>query len=288
MSLGKGLSSLIPVRNNQSNILNQVKASEISKNAITENEVAVHLISVNPHQPRREFHHQALEDLVNSIKEHGIIQPLIVTRHEDGYELIAGERRLKAAKIAGLKKIPVIIRQASELEKLELALIENIQRSDLNPIEKADGYQKLIHEFGLTQEEAAVKVGISRSAFTNAIRLLKLPAEIQKALAEGQITEGHAKVLLAIEGNLQFSMFQRIREKNLSVRDLEHLLNNDPGYQKKKKKISYQDPNLYSWQEELCQTLGTKVKIQKKGEGGCITIEYYSPAELRSIIEKIK
>lgn len=289
MSLGKGLGSLIPMRNTPTNILNQAAAATVRANSVSENEIDITAIKANPHQPRREFRHQELEDLINSIKEHGILQPLIVTRSEDGYELIAGERRLKAAKIAGLLKVPAIVRQASELEKLELALIENIQRSDLSAIEKAEGYQKLVHEFGLTQEEAALKVGISRSAFANSLRLLKLPPEIQKALAENKITEGHAKILAGLENSqTQLSYFHKIINQVLSVRGLEQFLTGQPDLKRKKKKISYQDPQFFAWQEELCQKLSTKVCIKKKGDGGSIIIDYYSPQDIKSIIAKIK
>lgn len=246
-------------------------------------------VSSNPFQPRQEFHHQELEDLINSIKEHGILQPLLVTRSDDGFELIAGERRLKAAKIAGLKKVPIIIKEATEQQKLELALIENIQRADLNPIEKADGYKRLMDEFQLTQEVAAKKVGISRPAFANALRLLKLPEEIQKALKENKLSEGHAKILLSLEKEgAQLSLYKRIMSNNLSVRELEDALNQDPSLKKKKKKINWQDPQLLSWQEELMQKLGTRVQIKKKGDGGSIAIEYYSPSELQNIISRIK
>ncbi|MFH0818790.1 MAG: ParB/RepB/Spo0J family partition protein [Patescibacteria group bacterium] len=288
MSLGKGLGSLIPIRNNAINIQNQVRAAETNESKFQSNEISISEISVNPQQPRKNFRHQDLEDLINSIKEHGILQPLIVTLADDGYELIAGERRLRAAKIAGLQKVPVIVRQASNLEKLELALIENIQRSDLDPIEKAEGYKKLVHEFGLTQDEAAKKVGISRSAFANAIRLLSLPAEIQKALAENKISEGHAKVIMGIPNErMQMAFLTKITANNLSVRELESAIDSNPGAHKRGKKITYQDPQIIAWQDELSEKLQTKISIKPEGDGGTIFIEYYSAQELKNIINKI-
>lgn len=276
MALGKGLGSLIPL------------SEIITSKAGARLEVDIDEISLNPHQPRQHFDHQALEDLINSIKEHGIIQPLVVTQKGAGYELIAGERRLKAARIAGLKKVPVMLREASELEKLELALIENIQRMDLNPIEKASGYKKLVDEFNLTQEEAAKKIGISRSALANMLRLLNLSQEIQQALRDGKITEGHAKIILSLEtGELQKDYFRRIIDAKLSVRDLEKSLDQDVKIKKKKKKIFFRDPQLLAWQEALIGALGTKVNIKKKGEGGEVIVEFYSLPELRDIVSKI-
>lgn len=283
MALGKGLGSLIPIKHSVSSTPEN-KAAEVP---VSEADIAS--ISVNPFQPRREFHHQELEDLINSIKGHGILQPLLVTKTDEGYQLIAGERRWKAAKIAGLKKVPIIVKEATEEEKLELALIENIQRTDLNPVEKAEGYKKLMERFQLTQEEASQKVGVSRPAFSNALRLLKLPEAIKKALIENKLTAGHAKVLLGLENEAaQLSLFKKIMLSDLSVRKLEASLLSDVSIAKKKKKIIWQDPQLLSWQDELTQKLGTKVRINKKGEGGSIAIEYYSPEELKNIISKIK
>jgi len=280
MTLGKGLGSLIPLS------INPIES--IASKASARLEVDIEEIAVNPLQPRQSFDHQALEDLINSIKEHGIIQPLIVTQKGTGYELIAGERRLKAAKIAGLKKVPIILREASQLEKLELALIENIQRTDLNAIEKALGYKKLVDEFNLTQEEAAKKIGISRSALANMLRLLNLSQEIQQALRDGKITEGHAKIILSLEtSDLQKDYFHRIVDAKLSVRDLERSLDQDVKVKKKKKKISFKDPQLLAWQEALAGVLGTKVNIKKKGEGGEVIVEFYSLPELKNIVDKI-
>jgi ParB family chromosome partitioning protein len=280
MALGKGLGSLIP--------LSATPLDSITNRSTTRLEVDIEEITTNPQQPRQHIDHQALEDLINSIKEHGIIQPLVVTQSGAGYELIAGERRLRAAKIAGLKTVPVMLREASDLEKLELALIENIQRTDLNPIEKALGYKKLVDEFNLTQEEAARKIGISRSALANMLRMLNLPPNIQQALQDGKITEGHAKIILSLEtDDLRKDYFRRIVDAKLSVRDLEKSLDQDVKVKKKKKKTSFQDPQLLSWQEVLSVALGTKVNIRKKGEGGELVVEFYSLPELKNIVNKI-
>ncbi|MFA6475615.1 MAG: ParB/RepB/Spo0J family partition protein [Patescibacteria group bacterium] len=263
MALGRGLSSLIP------SIDKRVAQAAVAQ-------VSVDDIVPNPHQPRRHFSHQELEELVQSIKQHGILQPLLVSPAARGYELIAGERRLRSAKIAGLETVPVIVRQVDELEKIELALIENIQRSDLSPIEKAEGYRKLLQEFGLNHDEAAKKLGLSRSSFSNTLRLLDLPGDIQKALAEGKITEGHAKVLLGLDNERdQRRYVELIKTDHLSVQKLTTAVSG----------VTKQRHSLPSgvFSEELATALGTKVKITPTQ----IIIEYYSPAELNTIIKKI-
>ena len=197
-SLGRGLSSLIPPKG-VSISATQEAGSKDSGERISE--VSVDQIKANPHQPRQQFDRESLEDLINSIKVHGILQPLVVVKVQGGYELIAGERRLRAAKTLELSRVPVVVRTASEQEKLELALVENVQRQNLNPIEKASGYQLLVDEFSLTQEEVSKKVGQSRAAVANTLRLLSLPATIQNAISEGELTEGHAKVLLSVSSD---------------------------------------------------------------------------------------
>ena len=285
MSLGRGLNSLIPPKNSpQASATTHAASPGIL-------EVPVKAVKANPYQPRRDFDHWQMEDLVRSIKEHGILQPLIVTQEDDTideYQLIAGERRLKASRLAGLKTVPVIVKTASALEKLELALIENIQRSDLNPIEKAEGYNKLLDEFGLTQEEAAKKVGIPRSSLANNLRLLSLPAEIQKGLAELKISEGHAKVLLGLASTQeQLKIYQLIIQQDLSVHQLEQLLRQQQPAKAKKKRTSGKEAQVTAWEDELREKLQTHVKINKKGDAGHIKIDFYSPAELVKLIKKI-
>ena len=290
MALGKGLSALIPTRDSAANIRNQAETSSLAGGALAQVlELPVTVIVENPQQPRRHFAHQALEELIQSVKQHGILQPVLVSQSAENksagqYELIAGERRLRAARIAGLKTIPAIVRQVDELEKLELALIENIQRSDLNAIEKADGYRKLINEFGLNHEEAAKKVGISRSTFTNLLRLLELPSEMQKALADGKITEGHAKVLLGVENAAaRQTLFKKILTEKLSVRSVEQAVGGNTK-QPKKSKTHTLPVHVKEWQDDLQLALGTKVVITPKQ----VQVDYYSFEELGRLVKRLK
>jgi len=250
-------------------------------------QIPINQIEQNPLQPRENFDHSELEELINSIKKHGILQPLIVTQKTSGsYQLIAGERRLRASEVLELETVPCLIRKAEELEKLELALIENIQRSDLNPIEEARAYQKLVDEFHLTQEEVAEKVGKKRATIANTLRLLDLPEEIQQALRQKKITTGHAKVILAAESEAErLKIFKKILTSDLTVRQTE-------GEVKKIKVKSHyrtveKDLETEEKEDRLRQALGTKVSINKKDQGGQVEIEYYSAEELNDLIEKI-
>jgi ParB family transcriptional regulator, chromosome partitioning protein len=254
-------------------------------------EVPLEKIANNPQQPRHNFDEKELRDLADSIKEHGIIQPLVVTKiAPEQYELIAGERRLRAAKLAGLELVPVIVREeAGEREKLELALIENIQRNDLNVLEEARGYKKLIEEYDLTQEDVADKVGKSRSAVANKVRLLHLPIEIQRALQENKITEGHARSILAIENpEKQRALFELILKDNLTVRQVEDKVREvTVSTHKRRMGAASTNPEFQEKEEHLAAALGTKVTIKKSGGGGKIIIEFYSPEELEDITAKI-
>lgn len=291
MALGKGLGSLIPPRSSEMTIQNEAAASSFphARDAVTE--IPVTAISVNPQQPRQHFSHSELEELITSIKQYGILQPLLVSPKGDGYELIAGERRLRASRIAGLKTVPVTVRDVSELEKLELALIENIQRSDLNPIEKAEGYRKLANEFGLNHEEAAKKVGISRSNFSNTLRLLDLPGEVQKALGSRDISEGHAKILVGLPTKAQQMRYlQMVISSNLSVRQLEDAVQGQTKQTHAKTRpvaTNGNPPHVQAFAENLTKTLSTKVTIIPKGQQGTIAIHYFSPEELADIVRKI-
>jgi len=250
-------------------------------------EIEVSQISANPHQPRVNFVEDKLQELADSIKSQGIIQPVIVTKAADGYELIAGERRLQAAKLAGLSKVPAIVRKASEQDKFELAVVENVQRHDLDIIEEARSYKKMADEFGLSQEEIAKKIGKSRSSVANRIRLLDLPVEIQKALTDGKITEGHAKLLLAIPNpEKQRAFYEMILKDKLTVRQTEEKTK-EVSVRPHKRKVAV-DPEIKSKEDEISAALGTKVKIKKSGAGGRIVIDYYSSEELNAILEKIK
>jgi ParB family chromosome partitioning protein len=290
--LGRGLSSLIP--NKQPAATTSDDFSRRTIGSATEEsirgdnfviEVDVNQIISNPHQPRLQFDDEKMESLAQSIKVHGIIQPLIVSKKGNQYELVAGERRLQAAQKIGLKKVPVIVREADELQKLELAIVENVQRHDLNPIEEGKAYQKLCDEFEMSQEEVSRKMGKSRSLVANKIRLLSLPVEIQKGLIEGKITEGHAKAILSIPNpEKQRALYEMILKSNLTVRQIEE----------KTKEVSVRshqrhvtvDPQMKALENALVEIFGTKVKISKAGDGGKIVIEYYSKEDLEALLQK--
>lgn len=301
MALGKGLDSLIPPRETSVDVMQQAVASQFQHARDSIIDVAVNNIQVNPHQPRRHFSHQELEELISSIREHGVLQPLLVSElPEGGYELIAGERRLRAARIVGLTHVPTIVRNVTDLEKLELALIENIQRSDLNPIEKSEGYLKLVNEFGLNHEEAAKKIGLSRSTFSNALRMLELPGEIQKALADRTITEGHAKILLGLSTKSdQLRHLQHIIDDGLSVARFQELVRGQTkqnrrttrshnGSNTDNNQMGLLNPMAKAFADELSRALTASVDIQpNKNEGGTIAITYYSSDELAEIVQRI-
>jgi len=291
-TLGRGLSSLIGKDSATQPINTPVQAPYFPRtNQGVSNQilqVSVNQIKANPHQPRKEFSEIPLNDLVLSIKEHGIIQPLIVTQTMGGnYELIAGERRLRAAKQAGLMQVPVIVRTAKELEKLELSLIENIQRQDLNPIEKAESYKKLINEFSITHEDASKRLGISRTQLSNMIRLLGLPQDIQQGLINGKISLSQAKTLLELKDNKhQEQVYKHAMQTGMTVEDTKREV--------KKVKIKShtrqikKDPLIKEWENKMQEKLNTKVNIRRRGQmGGVIDIEYYSEEELREIIQRI-
>ncbi len=285
--LGRGLSSLIPPRSADG--AGQDKKMDSSLSAEVENKVYqinTSEIEVNPMQPRRRFTDYQMEELVDSIREYGIIQPLIVSRKGDKYELIAGERRWRAAKELKLDTVPAIIRDADQREKLEVALIENIQREDLNPVEMAVAYQRLVDEFSITQEEVAKRVGRSRSSVTNTLRLLNLPEEIQLAIIDGKITEGHAKYLIGLDSrDKQISLFKKIMRKNWSVYETNKAARRMGGTKKARIKINYGDKDK---ELALREFFGTKVEIKRRGRGGQIIIDFFSDDELGEIVEKVK
>lgn len=245
----------------------------------------------NTQQPRVYFDEDQLQELALSIKEHGIMQPLTVVRKGDTYELIAGERRLRAAKIAGLTKVPVIIRgDMDELKKLELAIIENVQRHDLNVVEEGKSYKKLVEEFDLTQEEVAKKMGKSRSAIANRIRLATLPVEIQRALIEGKISEGHAKVILSLENNeKRRALYQMIIGGSLSVRDTEKALRGaQSGTVVSTHSRGSKTPGEKLLEDQLSAYFGTKVVVKQKAQGGSFVVNYFSDEELKEMLTKLK
>jgi len=284
MSLGRGLSSLIPQKRATTDDEPAVSNARIidEKNLILQ--IDTNKIQINPHQPRESFNPDELEDLINSIKEHGIIQPLLVTKNGDNYQLIAGERRLRAAKFLNLATVPAIVREAKEQEKLEIALIENIQRKNLNPIEEAKSYHRLIEEFNLNQEAVAKRLGKNRSTVANTLRLLNLPAEIQKALAEERITEGHAKAIVALEDyNQQMELFKKIVNNKMSVRDTEDQVRR-VSTRKPRTEI---DPINYERQDSLQAIFGNKVEIKKRGNAGEVVIHFKSEEDLVEIYKKL-
>ena len=250
-------------------------------------EVELEKIKANPYQPRTDFNQDKLKELANSIKEHGILQPLVVTQNGDDYELIAGERRLQASKLAKLEKVPVIVKDVKEKEKLELAIIENIQRHNLNPIEEAQSFQQLMDEFQMNQEEVAQKMGKNRSVVANKVRLLKLPVEAMRALKEGTISEGHAKAILSLENQeKQRALLDLIIKNNWTVRQAENKTKEIS--EKPFRRLTNIDPAIKEIEEKLSVLMGTKVKITRSGgEGGKIIIDYYSEDELRKIADNL-
>jgi ParB family chromosome partitioning protein len=275
--LGRGLDALIP-------------GGEPSAPSDGITLIPVQSIQPNPRQPRSTFKPEELEDLSNSIREHGILQPLIVSSAPvDGtYILIAGERRLKAAIQAGLETVPAMIRQVSDEQQLELALIENIQRADLNALETAEAYRHLAEDFHLSHEEIAAKVGKNRATVTNTLRLLKLPEAGRKAVLDGSITEGHARAILALSTpQAQLSALQVILKQNLNVRQTELLVQRLNGHRTSAHKKDQPDPEISSIEEKLRSSLGTKVNLHHGKKGGSIVIHYYSDEELGAILDRL-
>ncbi|MEI7451763.1 MAG: ParB/RepB/Spo0J family partition protein [Candidatus Falkowbacteria bacterium] len=284
--LGRGLSSLIPQKIN--NTYSDFDVSADNKLEISDKNRILYIdpakIVASPMQPRQKFSEEAIADLAASIKEHGIIQPLVVVRIDDGFELIAGERRLRASKSIGLKEVPVIVREASTQKKLELALIENVQREALNPIETAIAYNQLMNEFNLSQDEAAHRVGKPRSSVANTLRLITLPAEIQLAIIEKKISESHAKYLLGIEGEVQqLSMFRKIMVNNLSVRDTDKLIKSVGGTKAAKVVPNFNDRDK---EDRLARFFNSKVELRRKSHGGQIVINFSNDEELGEILNR--
>ena len=287
--LGRGLNTLIP-----SAPAKDAESEKILKNEEQiKSEIMVPILKVepNPDQPRRQFDEDSLQELADSIKQYGILQPLIVKKHEKFYEIIAGERRWRAAKLAGLKEVPVLIRDYAENEIVEIALIENIQREDLNPIEEALAYKRLMEEFSLKQDQVAAKVSKSRVAITNSLRLLKLDQRVQNLLSEEMITTGHARALLAIDDpDQQYETAMKVFDEKLSVREIEKLVKQ---MSKKKKETPKEEDKVQEYlfaniEESLKQALGSKVNIKNRNNKGKIEIEYYSKEELDRLVDMLR
>lgn len=255
--------------------------------------VKLSMIEPNRNQPRKDFKEEQLQELADSIRQYGVLQPLLVQKRENYYELIAGERRWRAAKLAGLKEVPVVIREYSQQESMEIALIENVQRADLNPIEEAQAYQRLMQEFGLRQEDIAQRVSKNRATITNSMRLLKLAEEVQQMLAEDRITGGHARALLAIEDpKIQIQLAEKIEKDKMSVRDVERmvkLIARKPRVKTAGQPDEALELIFRELEERMKSAMGTKVVISRKDRNkGRIEIEYYSESELERIVELIE
>ena len=297
MPLGKGLSALIPTRSGQvpQKTIEKINVETLEETGERISQIRVSQIQPNPDQPRRDFKHQEMEELINSIREYGIIQPLILTlvRHssseggetsENFYQIIAGERRYRAAKFLNLTTVPAIIRSVGELEKLELSLIENIQRQDLNPMERARAYQRLIDQFNLTQDEVAKKMGKNRATIANSLRLLTLPEIIKQAIEEEKISEGHAKALLSLDNKIkQEVLLKRILGLGLTVRETEKLTSPRKAQVLFEKNLQFTD-----LEKQLSLKLGTKVRIRQTKATGEIIIEFYNQEDLKNLLEKLE
>lgn len=273
-SLGRGLASLIPQRH-----AGQPAPSEIPTDRIRP----------NPYQPRKRIDEAALATLTASIREHGVIQPILVTETVDGYQLVAGERRLRAAIAAGLDRIPAVVRQLAGREQLELALVENLQREDLDPIEAALAYRQLVDEFGFTHERLAERVGRARSTVANTLRLLDLSAPVQLAVAEGTVSEGHARAIGGLPTEGQGRVLESVTGQDLSVRQTEELVRRlrEPRREPVTRSTRPTDPDLARVEEDLRRSLGTKVSLARSRRGGRIVIEYYSDEELGRLYERL-
>jgi len=272
--LGRGLASLIPQR--------------AQPNGVTE--IPLTRIEPNPRQPRQRFDADQLEALAASIREHGVLQPILVTETLDGYQLVAGERRFRAARLAGLERIPAVIRQLADRAQLEVALVENLQRADLGPMEEAAAYRSLVEEFGLTHEEIARRVGRAKSTITNTLRLLELDPRVQTALVEGRLSEGHARALAGLPVEQQGRVSGTVIEQELSVRQAEELVRRlrEPRQPATPVEPAHRlDPDLERLEDDLRRQLGTKVTLARSRKGGRIIIEFYSDEELGQLYDRL-
>ena len=288
--LGKGLDSLIPAGNTTKKTVSQPKQEVVVEKVIKKEEVMMKITQVEPNreQPRKNFNEDALLELADSIKQYGVLQPLLVQKKGDYYEIIAGERRWRAAKIAGLKEIPVIIKEYTDLERVEIALIENIQRENLNPIEEALAFKRLLTEFELKQDDLAERVSKSRTAVTNSMRLLKLDERVQQMVIDEKISTGHARALLGTDNKeMQFLLANKIFDEKLSVRDTERLVKAIQEEKPEPKPKKIENDFIYKdIEEKIKMLLGTKVKVNHRNDNkGKIEIEYYSNDELERIMD---
>jgi len=288
-ALGRGLDALLMRKKPASSLT--VSEEHVAIQSLSDSDGVVRLpvgvIQTNEFQPRSDFNQQHLQELADSIKEYGIIQPLVVTKDGDTYRLIAGERRLRAAKQLGMEMVPVVFRDADEHQRLAIAIIENVQRVDLNPMECAIAYKRLKDEFNLTQEEIAQRLGKSRPVVANTLRFLNLPSDIQEGLRAGHITEGHGKLLMGLSREEdQLRLFRHIREKNMNIRETVHELQSLGGTKMQRNFIE-RDPSFNAKEELLRECLGTRVSIVSRGEKGTIEIEFHSLDQLKELINSL-
>jgi ParB family chromosome partitioning protein len=275
-ALGKGLSALIP------------EADQVMGADQAFFQCPLEAIEPNPYQPRQDLHEEEMQELINSVKEKGVITPLLVSKTSNGYQLIAGERRWRAALKAGLERVPVVVRETSPVESLELALIENIHRKDLNPLEEALAYQRWLEDTGGTQESLAGKLGRERSTITNTLRLLSLPSSIQKDLMESRLSMGHARVLAGLKGSEeQKALRDLIFKKGFSVRQAEEWAKRKKGAARPRKKRGEDEHYFQSLADHLKRSLSTRVDIKRKGKGGSIIIHYYSDQDLDRLLDRL-
>jgi len=299
--LGKGLEALFgdaevaPVEKKPASKKKQTESKRSEKAAESPAEeggvlyVDLNDIKPNAAQPRKVFDEEKLEELAASISQHGLIQPIVLRKLGKGYEIVAGERRWRAARLAGLKEVPCIVKELTEEENMLLAIVENMQREDLNPIEEAEGLKKMIDTYGLTQEQVSYSVGKSRPYITNSLRLLKLPGRVQQLTAEGKISTGHARALAAVKSQQrQIDLAIRAAKEGLSVRQIEQLAKETKQPQEKKKTRKVKSADEKRVEEDLKNALGTKVNLNRKGKGGKIEIEFYSADELERLIELLR
>lgn len=292
--LGRGLDMLIPKEESTKSVETKENKAEKTEKKKENEEILLDIRQIEPNrnQPRKQFDEDAIEELAESIKMYGVIQPLIVQKKDDYYEIIAGERRWRACKKAGVKKVPVLIRNYEEQEILKISLIENLQREDLNPIEEAQAYQQLQEEYGLKQDEIAASVSKSRTAITNTMRLLKLDERVQKMILDNLITSGHGRTLIPLEdGDVQYQVAEKIMDENLSVREAEKLVKKilEPKEKEEEENNPEQEKMFEFFEEKMKHILGSKVTIKNnKKNKGKIEIEYYSQDELERLIDLIQ
>ena len=289
--LGKGLDAFFPPINTVNTKNNEPKQQSIDANVESSiNEISINAIVVNEGQPRKKFDKTAIEELAESIKKYGIIEPIVVSKEGSKYQIIAGERRFRAAKVAGLETIPVVIKEYDEKEKNEVALIENIQRKDLNILEEAQAYKDILEKYNMSQEELANNIGKSRSAISNTIRILKFDDKIKKYILEDKLSEGHCKVLASVQDkNIQIKLAKKVAEEGISVRKLEEFIKNIDEPKVKKKVIKTKNVWIQDIEEKFKSFFQTKVEIKpdKDNKKGKIILEYYSNDELDRILETI-